>query len=101
MDANDCFGMFEPLTQPGIVAAKLVEIGVCGLSEHGLGAASLRLERLEGACIALAAPIGQGWRVKALATQDRSDPAGIRGAVGFRQDAQLRGRRERPALGPW
>jgi hypothetical protein len=60
LDSNDCFSVFEPLTQPGVFAAKLVEIGVRGLSEHGLGAAALRLERLEGACIALAAPIGQG-----------------------------------------
>jgi hypothetical protein len=60
LDSNDCFSVFEPLTQPGVVAAKLVEIGVRGLSDPGLGAASLRLERLEGARIALAAPLGQG-----------------------------------------
>jgi hypothetical protein len=59
LDSNDRFGVFEPLTQRGIFAAKLVEIGG-GLGEHGLGAASQRLERLEGARIALAAPIGQG-----------------------------------------
>ena len=52
--------MFEPLTQPGVFAAKLVEIGVRGLSEHGLGATPQRLERFEGARIPLAAPIGQG-----------------------------------------
>ena len=60
MDFNDRFSVFEPLTQPDVFAAKLVKIGVRGLSEHGLGAASLRLERLEGARIPLAAPIGQG-----------------------------------------
>jgi hypothetical protein len=60
LNSNDRFGMFEPLTKPGVFAAKLVEIGVRGLGDHGLGAASLRLERLESACIALAAPIGQG-----------------------------------------
>jgi hypothetical protein len=60
LDSDDRFGVFQPLTQPGIFAAKLVEIGVGGLSDHGPGAASLRLERLEGARIALAAPIGQG-----------------------------------------
>jgi len=59
-DLNDRFGVFEPLAKPGVFAAKLVEIGVCGLSDHGLGATALRLERLEGARIALAAPIGQG-----------------------------------------
>jgi hypothetical protein len=60
LDFNDRFSVFEPLTQPGIFAAKLVAIGVRGLGGHGLGAASLRLERLEGARIALAAPVGQG-----------------------------------------
>src|SRR5689334_8713836 len=87
LDSDDCFSVFEPLTQPGVFAAKLVEIGVCGLGGHGLGAASLRLERREGTCIPLAPPIGQGGRVKAFATQDGSDPAGIRGAVSLRQDA--------------
>ena len=60
MDSDDCFGVLEPLTQPGVFAAELVEIGVRGLSEHGLGATPQRLERFEGARIPLAAPIGQG-----------------------------------------
>ena len=60
MDFNDRFSVLQPLTQPGVFAAKLVEIGVRGLGDHGLGAAALRLQRREGACIALAAPIGQG-----------------------------------------
>jgi hypothetical protein len=60
LDPNDRFGVLEPLTQPGVFAAKLVEIGVRGLGDHGLGAASLRLERREGARIPLAAPVGQG-----------------------------------------
>jgi hypothetical protein len=60
LDFNDRFGVFEPLPQPDVFAAKLVGIGVRGLGEHGPGAAALRLERREGACIALAAPIGQG-----------------------------------------
>jgi hypothetical protein len=59
LDSNDCFGVFEPLTQPGVFAAKLVEIGG-GLGKHGLGATPQRLERFEGARIPLAAPIGQG-----------------------------------------
>ena len=59
MDPDDGFGVFEPLTQPGVFAAKLVEIGG-GLSDLRPGTASLRLERLEGARIPLAAPIGQG-----------------------------------------
>ena len=58
--------MFEPLTKPGVFAAKLVEIGVRGLGKHGFGAASLRLERLEGTRIPLAAPIGQGLTSKGL-----------------------------------
>jgi hypothetical protein len=60
LDSNDCFSVLEPLTQPGVFAAKLVEIGVRGLSEPGLGATSLRLERLEATRIPLTAPIGQG-----------------------------------------
>lgn len=60
MDFNDRFSVFEPLTQPGVFAAKLVEIGVRGLGDDGLGAAPQRLERCEGARIALTAPIGQG-----------------------------------------
>jgi hypothetical protein len=39
LDPNDRFGVFEPLTQPGVFAAKLAEIGVRGLDDHGLGAA--------------------------------------------------------------
>jgi hypothetical protein len=101
LDPNDRFGVFEPLTQPGVFAAKLDKIGVRRLSDHGLGAASQRLQRLERAGIALAAPIGQGRRVKAFAAQDGGNPAGIGGAVGLFQDAQLGSRRERPALGPW
>jgi hypothetical protein len=59
LDFNDRFSVFEPLTQPGVFAAKLVEIGG-GLGDDGLGAAPQRLERCEGARIALTAPIGQG-----------------------------------------
>jgi hypothetical protein len=101
LDPNDRFGVFEPLTQPGIFAAQLAEIGVRRLSNHGFGAASQRFERLERAGIALAAPIGQGRRIKAFAAQNGGDPAGIGSAVGLLQDAQLGRRGERPALGPW
>jgi len=101
LDPDDGFGVLQPLTKPGVFAAKLVEIGLRGLGDLRPGAASLRLERLEGTRIPLAAPIGQGRRIKAFATQDGSDPAGIRSAVGLRQDAQLGRRGERPALGPW
>jgi len=52
--------VFEPLTQPGVFAAKLAEIGVCGLGGLRLGAAPQRFERSEGACIPLAPPISQG-----------------------------------------
>jgi hypothetical protein len=57
LDPNDRFGVFEPLTQPGVFAAKLAEIGVRRLDDHGLGAASQRLQRLERAGIPLAAPL--------------------------------------------
>jgi len=60
LDSNDRLGVFEPLTQPGVFAAKLVEIGVRGLGNHGLRAAPQRLECLESTGIPLAAPIGQG-----------------------------------------
>jgi len=60
LDPNDRFGVFEPLTQPGVFAAKLAEIGVCGLGGLRLGAAPQRFERSEGACIPLAPPISQG-----------------------------------------
>ena len=89
LDPNDRFGVFEPLTQPRVFAAKLAEVGVRRLGDHGLGAASQRLQRLERTGIPLAAPIGQGRRIEAFATQDGSDPAGIGGAVGLLQDAQL------------
>jgi hypothetical protein len=101
LDPDDRFGVLKPLTQSGVFTTKLAEIGVRGLGDHGLGAASERLERLERTSIALAAPLGQGGRVKALATQDGGDPTGIGGAVGLLQDAQLGSRRERPPLGPW
>ena len=100
MDANDRFGVLQPLTQPGVLAAKLVELGG-RFGDLRPGATSLRFERLEGAGIALAAPIGQGRRIQAFATQDGSDPAGIRGTVGLRQNAQLGRCGEGPALGPW
>jgi hypothetical protein len=101
LDPDDGFGVFQPLTQPGIFTAKLVEIGVCGLGDLRLGAAPQRFECREGACISLAAPVGQSRRVKAFTAQDGGDPAGIGGAVGLRQDAQLGRRGERPAPGPW
>jgi hypothetical protein len=59
LDADDGFGVFQSLTQPGVFTAKLVQIGG-GLGEHGLGAAPLWFERLKGARIPLAAPIRQG-----------------------------------------
>jgi hypothetical protein len=40
LDAYDGFGVFKTLTQPDVLATKLAEISVCGLGEHGLGAAS-------------------------------------------------------------
>ena len=61
LDPNDRFGVFQPLTQPGIFTAKLAEIGVRRLGGgHRLGATSQRLQRLERAGVALAPPIGQG-----------------------------------------
>ena len=60
MDSNDRFGVLQPLTQPGVFAAKLVEIGGGGFGDLRPGAAPLRFERLEGARIPLAAPLGQG-----------------------------------------
>ena len=36
-DSDDRFGVFKPLTQPGVFAAKLAEVGIRGLGEHGLG----------------------------------------------------------------
>jgi hypothetical protein len=101
LDPNDRFSVFESLTQPGILAAQLAEIGVRRLSNHGFGAASQRLECLERTGIPLSAPIGQGRRIEAFAAQDGSDPAGIRGAVGLLQDAQLGRRGERSTLRPW
>jgi hypothetical protein len=60
LDPNDRFGVLKALTKPGVFTAKLAEIGVRGLGDHRLGAASERLERLERTGIPLAAPIGQG-----------------------------------------
>jgi len=60
LDADDGFGVFEPLTQPGVFTTKLAEVGVRGLGGHGLGAAPQRLERLERTGLPLAAPIRQG-----------------------------------------
>ena len=101
MDADDRFGLLKPLTQHGVFTTKLAEIGVLRLGDYRLGAASQRLESLERTGIPLAAPIGQGGRVKALATQDGGNPADTSGAVSLLQDAQLGSRGERPALGPW
>jgi hypothetical protein len=60
LDADDSFGVFEPLTKPGVFTTKLAEVGVRRLGDHGLGAASEWLERLKRPGIALTAPIGQG-----------------------------------------
>jgi hypothetical protein len=59
LDANDRFGVFQPLTQLGVFTTKLVEIGA-RLGDHGLGAAPQRLERLERTGVPLAAPVRQG-----------------------------------------
>jgi hypothetical protein len=40
LDPNDGFGVLKPLTQPRVLATNLVEIGVRGLGDHGLRAAS-------------------------------------------------------------
>jgi len=101
LDADNGFGVLQSLKQPGVFTTKLAEIGVRGLDDRGLGAAPQRLERLERTGLPLAAPLSQGGRVEALATQDGGDPAGIGGAVGLLQDAQLGCRGERPALRPW
>jgi hypothetical protein len=60
LDADDRFGVFKPLAKPGVFTTKLAEIGVRGVGNHGRGAASKWLERLERTSIPLAAPIGQG-----------------------------------------
>jgi hypothetical protein len=60
LDADDRFGVFKPLAKPGVFTTKLAEIGVRGLGDLGLGAASQWLERLERTGIPLTAPIGQG-----------------------------------------
>ena len=59
LDADDCFSVLKPLTQPGVFTAKLVEIGG-GFGDLRLGAAPQRFERLERTGIPLATPIGQG-----------------------------------------
>jgi hypothetical protein len=60
LHTDDRFGVFKALTQSGVFATKLAEIGALRLGRHGLGAASERLERLERTGIPLTAPIGQG-----------------------------------------
>jgi hypothetical protein len=60
LDSDDRFGVFKPLTKPGVFTTKLAEIGVRGLGGRGLGAASEWLERLKRTGIPQAAPIGQG-----------------------------------------
>ena len=85
--------------ETGIVALKQGQFGCQRVGFGGLRSALGRRQRVEGAGVALPAPVGEGGRVETLAAQDGADATGLSGAIGLGQDAQLVLRGEGPAAG--
>jgi hypothetical protein len=77
------------LRQPGIVALQDGQFGRQWIGFGGLATTPGGNQRAVSSGVALLAPFGEGGGVKALATQDGADPAGIGGTIGIGQDAQL------------
>jgi len=100
LDLDDGFGLLKPLAEPGVFLIGLGQFGGDGVGSCAARPALERFERGVSAGVALPAPVRQGRRVKAFTAQNGGDPAGVSRAVGFRQDAELCGSREGPALRP-
>jgi len=95
LDVDDRLGARQAQRQALVGAQQPGVFGPQGIGGRDLGAALDRLQRLVGAGVALAPPIGQERGIEPLAAQDRADAAGRR-RIDLGQYPQLVGRRERP-----
>jgi hypothetical protein len=96
LDADDRLSLREPPLEVGVLP-----VGPRQFRRHRVDGGFLRpplqrLQSLEGARIALTAPIRQG--VQAFPTQNGRDPAGIRRVIRLRQNPQFLTGCKRPAL---
>ena len=99
MEVDDGLRACQAPRETGVVALRQSKFGCQRVGFDGLAAALARDQRAEGPGVAPPAPVGQGRGIEALATQDGADPAGLSGAIGIGQDAQLVLDREGPAPG--
>jgi hypothetical protein len=97
LEVDDGFGALQAQREAGIVALKAGQVSGQRIGFGGFRSAPRRGQAADGSRVPLAAPFGQIGRVETFAAQDGTDPAGIGGAIGLRQDAQLVLGGERPA----
>jgi len=100
LDIDNGFGARQAPRQTIILPLNNGKFGCQRVGCGGFRAALERNQRAKGPGVAKPAPVGEGRRVDALATQDRAHPTGIGGAIGLAQDAQLLLRGESPAPRP-
>jgi hypothetical protein len=84
LDADDRLGLREPPLQVGVFPVGPRQFRCHGVDGGLLRSPLQRLQRLEGARIALTTPVRQGRRVQAFPAQNGRDPAGIRRAIRLR-----------------
>ena len=97
MDTYDGLGTRQPQRQTGIVLLEQDHFGGERVRFDGLRAAPGRRQRAEGPGVALPPPVGESRGVDPLAAQNGADAAGLSGAIGIGEDAQLVLRGEGPA----
>jgi len=96
LDIDDGLGAAKLERQTLVVAQQLSVFGRERMDRRALGSALDRLQRLIGAGVALATPVGHSRRIEPLASKDGA-AAARPGAVDLGQDPNLVGRRERPS----
>jgi hypothetical protein len=97
LELDDGFGTLQAQRETGIVALNPGQFRCQRIRFGGLRSALAGNQGAEGSGIAFPAPVGERRGVEPFATQDGADPTGLRGAIGFGQDAQLVLRGEGPA----
>jgi hypothetical protein len=89
LEIDDRLGTRQALRETGIVALQEGQFGCERIGFGGLATTPGWNQRAVSSGVPLPAPFGEGRRVEALTTQNGADPAGIGGAIGLGQDAQL------------
>jgi hypothetical protein len=98
LDLDDGLGLFELTLKLSLLPIGLGQRRGQRVGRRGLRPALERFQRLEGAGVALSAPVGQRRRVQTFPAQNGCNPAGVCRSIRLAQNPQLLRSREGPAF---